>query len=98
MSEYKYKTVKHPLTKDPMWVVTETGDNVISFINKFLDAYEEDYDLSIYDVAKEQSTSLFTCSRKEFAQRVHNLCNSANGHITFIGVNSWANCYVVGIS
>ena len=102
MSNYKYKETIHPITCDPMWIVDDislSAGGIPELIQEFVDAYNHpNYSLSIYDTRTERTVEI-DCRISEFAKIVEYVYHAEKGTpLTFIGVNSMSDSYVVGMA
>ncbi len=98
-----YEITKNPLTGDVMWRVNDL-DLAISDAGKaIMQAFIEDnlcesYSLSIFDILTE-STIEIECDVNQIPQIVSYVYRIEHGMpLTFIGVNSLTDSYVVGMS
>lgn len=102
MNNYSYREDVNPLTGDIIWRIEDISlalGGVDSLIEKFIDTYyHEDYSLSIFDTL-EAGTIEIDCDIKEMPKIVDYIYHFEKGTpLTFIGINSLTDSYVVGMS
>ncbi len=102
MNNYTYKETTNKLTGDVMWKIDDfalaTG-GVMSLIEQFIQKYKHpEYCLSIYDTITSKTIEI-TCEFDEIPKIVDKIYRLENGTpLTFVGINSITNCYIVGMS
>lgn len=102
MSNYKYKEVIHPLTGDVMWQIDDISlsfGGLSLLIEEFLSKHQySDYNLSIFDNTTSKTIEI-TCDISGIPEIVEYIYHFEQGMpLTFIGVNSLSESYVVGMS
>ena len=100
---YLYKETEHPLTKDVMWQIDDISlaeNNDVEFLaNTFIKKYpHKDYSLAIFDT-NTQNILESDCDFDDIPQKIDYIYKLENGRpLTFIGVDSLSERYVVGMS
>ena len=97
-----YEITKNPLTGDIMWkindldlAITDAGRGIIQAFIK--DNLYENYSLSIFDTLTENTIDI-ECELNQIPQIVSYIYRIEHGTpLSFIGINSWTNSYVVGM-
>lgn len=102
MTNYKYREEYHSLTGDPMWVVEDISlalGGVSSLVEAFIkENNKNNYSLSIYDNLSGKTIEI-SCNINEMPKIVEYIYQQEKGTpLTFIGLNSLSESYVVGMS
>lgn len=99
---YKYKETIHPITNDVIWIIDDislASGGLSSLVEQFTTQYpHQDFSLSIYD-NETANTIEIICGIDEMPQIVEHIYYLEKGTpLTFVGVNSVSESYVVGMS
>ena len=99
---FNYSKTRHPLTNDIMWKIEDISlalGGVSSLINTFISQYpKQNYSLSIFDINTSKTIEI-SCDIAEIPQIVEYIYQTEKGTpLSFIGVNSLSESYVVGMS
>lgn len=99
---YNVKEVVHPLTGDLMWMIDDVSlplGGIKFLLEEFIRKNNHpDYTLSIYDNMTENIIEI-DCHKSEMPQIVDYIYHLEKGSpLTFIGVNSSSDSYIVGMS
>ena len=102
MSNYKYTEMIIPMTGDPIWKVDDISlalGGVEELVQKFIENHKHsDFSLSIFDSMTRQTIEI-DCSTDEMPAIVEDIYHLEKGTpLTFIGVNSMSDSYVVGMT
>lgn len=102
MSNYKYTETIMPMTGDPIWKVDDISlalGGVDELMQKFIEKHKHsDFSLSIFDSMTNQTIEI-DCSLDEMPAIVDYVYHLEKGTpLTFIGVNSMSDSYVVGMT
>ena len=101
-ASYYYRETSHPMTGDPMWNIDDISlavSGLYSLVELFITKHNyPKFSLSIFDNNTNQTIEI-DCDIKEMPQIVDYIYHIEKGTpITFIGVNSASDSYVVGMS
>ncbi len=99
---YTYKEFAHPMTGDQMWMVDDISlalGGVSELIESFISSHAHDgYTLSIFDNSTGNTIEI-DCPQSEMPQIAEYIYQLEKGTpLTFVGVNSMTDSYVVGMS
>ena len=99
---YRYKEKMHPLTNEKMWSVKDVSlasGGLTSLVEEFIDQYNyPDYSLSVYDNVTGKTIEI-DCDINNIPEIVDYIYHLVKGTpLTFIGLNSLTESYVVGMS
>lgn len=102
MSNYKYTETIMPMTGDPLWNVDDISlalGGVEELMQKFIEKHKHsDFSLSIFDSMTNQTIEI-DCGLDEMPTIVDYIYHLEKGTpLTFIGVNSISDSYVVGMT
>lgn len=102
MRNYWYEETIHPITNDVVWKIDDISlalGGLSLLVKNFIERYLHDgYSLSVYDNMTARTIEI-VCDVSEIPQIVEYIYNLEKGApLTFIGVNSWTESYVVGMS
>ena len=101
MSNYRYIETVVP-TGDPIWKIDDISlalDGVKELMQKFIEKYKHsDFSLSIFDCITNQTVEI-DCGTDEMPTIVDYVYHLEHGTpLTFIGLNSMSDSYVVGMT
>lgn len=101
-NRFNYSESRNPLTNDVMWKIEDISlalGGVSLLIKTFISQYpKQNYTLSIFD-ANTSKTIEISCDIAEIPQIVEYIYQTEKGTpLSFIGVNSLSESYVVGMS
>lgn len=99
---YEYYEITHPITGNIMWKIDDIClplGGVDSLVEKFIQEHShENYSLSIYDELTKIPVEI-NCTINDMPIIVREIYNTEKGTpMTFIGINSLSESYVVGMS
>ena len=102
MNNCTIKKTTHPMTGDTLWIVDDLSlalGGISELVEQFINEnYHDDFSLSIYDDGTGKTIEI-ECRISEMPQLVSRIYHIEHGTpISFIGVNSLTNCYVVGMT
>lgn len=102
MCNYNYVETISPMTGDPIWKVNDISlalCGVQDLMSKFIETYpHSDFSLSIFDNMTKQTIKI-ECNLDEIPVIVDYVYHLEKGTpLTFIGVNSLSDSYVVGMT
>lgn len=98
-----YKVTQNPMTQEVMWKINDMNLAVTdcgkSIIEKFIEQYKYDeYALSIYDEATGNTIEIYA-NIKDMPKIVSDIYRIEHATpLSFIGVNSLTNSYIVGMT
>ena len=97
-----YKISNHPMTGDVTWIVEDVDlavtDGGAGFMEAFIKQYRHnDYTLSIFDSSTNQTVGIM-CAVDNMPRIVSYIYHLEHATLSFIGLNSLTESYVVGMS
>lgn len=102
MIDYQYKESKHPITKEPIWLIEDINlaiNGIIPLVEGFINKYKHDnYYLSIYDTNSSNLVNI-ECKLEEMPYIIEYVYQTEHASpLTFIGVTDVTESYVVGMT